>query len=181
MTTAIKNTTPEPTERKIHRSPLELLALSLFTALMLVVFLQFCTRYLLNDSLAWTEEIARYLMVCIVFTGSLILAQKGEHILLEVTYRLASRSNTKPLVLFAQLLSLIYYLVLAVFAGLLALKTEQLLISIPFPKALIYSFVAMTLMLSSWASFLRLKKLSKLTGSEIFEKIDGPADEARGI
>src|SRR4051794_11995797 len=42
---------------------------ALFWLLCGVVFLQFFTRYALNDSASWTEEIARYLLIFVVFLG----------------------------------------------------------------------------------------------------------------
>jgi len=35
----------------------------IFWVLGVVVFAQFFSRYVLNDSIAWTEEIARYLLI----------------------------------------------------------------------------------------------------------------------
>ena len=45
-------------------------ALGFFWVLGVTVFYQFFTRYVLNDSAAWTEEIARYLLIATVFTGA---------------------------------------------------------------------------------------------------------------
>ncbi|UCH18143.1 MAG: TRAP transporter small permease [Burkholderiales bacterium] len=62
-------------------------ALVLFWALGGVVFHQFFTRYVLNDSAAWTEEIARYLLIGTVFVGAAIGVAKNNHIQVDFLYR----------------------------------------------------------------------------------------------
>ena len=62
-------------------------ALGFFWALGAVVFYQFFTRYVLNDSAAWTEEIARYLLITVVFTGATIGVMKNNHIQVDFFYR----------------------------------------------------------------------------------------------
>ena len=63
------------------------LALGFFWILGAVVFYQFFTRYVLNDSAAWTEEIARYLLIATVFTGATIGVIKNNHIQVDFFYR----------------------------------------------------------------------------------------------
>lgn len=58
--------------------------LAVFWGLMIVVFLQFFSRYVFNNSITWTEEIARYLLIVLAFTGSLVCIRKRSHIHLEV-------------------------------------------------------------------------------------------------
>jgi TRAP-type C4-dicarboxylate transport system permease small subunit len=62
-------------------------ALLFFWALGLTVFYQFFTRYALNNSAAWTEEIARYLLIATVFTGAAIGVGKNNHIQVDFFYR----------------------------------------------------------------------------------------------
>ena len=61
-------------------------AFALFWGLTLVVFLQFFTRYVLNDSLAWTEEIARYLLIMVAFIGGGMAVRRMSHIHVEFFY-----------------------------------------------------------------------------------------------
>jgi TRAP-type transport system small permease protein len=62
-------------------------ALGFFWILGLTVFYQFITRYVMNDSAAWTEEIARYLLIATVFTGATIGVVKNNHIQVDFFYR----------------------------------------------------------------------------------------------
>jgi TRAP-type C4-dicarboxylate transport system permease small subunit len=62
-------------------------ALGFFWALGLTVFYQFVTRYVMNDSASWTEEIARYLLIATVFTGAAIGVAKNNHIQVDFFYR----------------------------------------------------------------------------------------------
>ena len=62
-------------------------ALGLFWVLGLTVLYQFITRYVLNDSASWTEEIARYLLVGTVFVGAAIGVARNNHIQVDFFYR----------------------------------------------------------------------------------------------
>ena len=62
-------------------------AVGFFWILGLTVFYQFITRYVMNDSAAWTEEIARYLLIATVFTGATIGVVKNNHIQVDFFYR----------------------------------------------------------------------------------------------
>jgi len=62
-------------------------ALGFFWLLALTVFYQFITRYVLNDSASWTEEIARYLLIAVVFVGATIGVAKNSQIQVDFFYR----------------------------------------------------------------------------------------------
>jgi TRAP-type C4-dicarboxylate transport system permease small subunit len=62
-------------------------AFAIFWLMTFAVFLQFFTRYVLNDSFAWTEEIATYCLVAIVFIGAAMCVRLGRHIHVDFLFR----------------------------------------------------------------------------------------------
>jgi TRAP-type C4-dicarboxylate transport system permease small subunit len=64
------------------------IAFGFFWLLALNIFYQFFTRYVLNDSAAWTEEIARYLLICVVFVGMAAAVRDNRHIHVDFFYRM---------------------------------------------------------------------------------------------
>jgi TRAP-type transport system small permease protein len=98
----------------IEKYPEDWLAFVIFWSLAFIVFLQFFTRYVLNDSLAWTEEIARYGLMWVVFIGGAMVTRRNTHIAVELL------SNVmKPGRLRSVLLAFVDFIKLA-FIGLLA-------------------------------------------------------------
>jgi TRAP-type C4-dicarboxylate transport system permease small subunit len=60
--------------------------LAVFWLMALCVFLQFFTRYVLNNSFAWTEEIAINCLVVVVFLGSVWCVRMSRHIHVDVLF-----------------------------------------------------------------------------------------------
>ncbi len=110
-----------------------------------IVFLQFFTRYVLNDSLAWTEEIARYILILVAFLGAISVTRKGTHIFLEFFYRYLSPSAGKWLAVLMELCSTFFYGYLTWLAVELAQKTRTKMASVEIPKSLLYWGVAVSL------------------------------------
>jgi TRAP-type transport system small permease protein len=73
------------------------LSLGLFWILAADIFYQFFTRYALNDSASWTEEIARYLLICTVFIAIAASVRTNRHIHVDLLYRLLPASVCRVL------------------------------------------------------------------------------------
>lgn len=62
------------------------ICLAFFWAMAGLVFLQFFTRYVLNDSFGWTEELAVYCLIPVVFIGSAACVRRSRHIQVNLLY-----------------------------------------------------------------------------------------------
>ena len=110
----------------------------LFWALFATVFLQFFTRYVLNDSLAWTEEVARYLLIGITFVGSAMAMRKGSHITVEAGLKAMPRRVRHWVLIAVDALVLVFALFMAWSSAQLALNTRQAMSAIDIPKSYVY-------------------------------------------
>lgn len=154
--------------------------LILFWVLAFVVFLQFFTRYILNDSIAWTEEIARFLLIGVTFIGSIMATRKQSHIAVEFLYRWIPRAGRRVAQAVIDVLTTGFFIMLAVFSAQIAGRTRQMMVSLDVPKSTIYwivtaAFVCMALY-SAWNTWRHLRSgTSKLIDPELH------ADQIRAI
>ena len=84
----------EEEEAPVDLSPYSVedwVTLAVFWFMALCVFLQFFTRYVLNNSLAWTEEIATNCLIVVVFLGSVWCVRRSRHIQVDVLYHYLPR------------------------------------------------------------------------------------------
>lgn len=113
--------------------------LIIFWGLLIIVMLQFFTRYVLNDSWSWTEEISRYFLIFLGFVGSITCVRKGSHIFLEFFYRYLPVRAIKPISIFVETLNAAFFAFLGYFAIELVERTfAQKMVSVDLPKSVIY-------------------------------------------
>lgn len=91
----------EDAEVVVEHYPEDWLAFVIFWSLAFIVFLQFFTRYVLNDSLAWTEEIARYGLMWVVFIGGAMVTRRNSHIAVELLSNVMKPGPTRQALLAA--------------------------------------------------------------------------------
>ena len=97
-------------------------ALGFFWLLGITVFYQFFTRYALNDSAAWTEEIARYLLITTVFTGAAIGVVKNNHIQVDFFYRFMPQKMARATASLVDVMRVGFFVAAAVLTGMMMLK-----------------------------------------------------------
>ena len=107
------------------------LALASFTALGGVVFLQFFTRYALNNPFGWTEEIARYLLIVAAYFGCVVAARRDSHIRLELAQRALSPRAADILRKIIAAVSTLLFVYLAWAALDLTLRSRRTMTSLP--------------------------------------------------
>lgn len=94
----------------LSRTPFEgWVALAIFWSLGAVVFYQFFTRYALNNSAAWTEEVARYLLIGTVFVGAAVGVAKNNHIQVDLLYRWVPPRLARGLALVVDVVRVLFF------------------------------------------------------------------------
>ncbi len=92
------------------------IAFGIFWAMAIVVFIQFFSRYVLNDSAAWTEEIARYQLMWVTFIGGAIVVRRKTNIGVEVMMQKLSEGPQRLLRFVIDFISLGFIALLAYFS-----------------------------------------------------------------
>ncbi|CDZ60748.1 TRAP transporter small permease [Neorhizobium galegae] len=86
------------------------ITLALFWLMTGCVFLQFFTRYVLNNSYAWTEEIAVNCLIGVVFLGAVMCVRTSRHIQVDVLYHYLPARLTRVMATAVDLIRIGFFL-----------------------------------------------------------------------
>jgi TRAP-type C4-dicarboxylate transport system permease small subunit len=122
------------------------LALGVFWLLGMTVLLQFITRYALNDSAAWTEEIARYLLIVTVFVGAVVGVSSSDQIRVDLLYRYLPERVGRRLGLCVEALSALLFAALALLGVQMMVRLgDYRMTAVDLPMNLVFGACALAL------------------------------------
>ena len=78
-------------------------AMALATAIILILFAQIFFRYALNSSILWSEEVATWCLVWLVFIGSAAIMRRWEHVHIPMLIRRLPLGARPGVIIFAKL------------------------------------------------------------------------------
>ena len=147
------------------------LALGLFWLLGLTVLYQFVTRYVFNDSAAWTEEIARYLLVGVVFVGAAIGVRKNNHIQVDFFYRHMPLAMARAIGVAVDVLRTLFYAAAVVMTVQMMLKigNNTRMTIVDAPMNIVYGVCLFGFIAMAWRS-LQVARLHWQRGYSVLER-----------
>jgi TRAP-type transport system small permease protein len=153
-------------------------AFAIFWVLAVVIFYQFFTRYALNDSASWTEEIARYLLIATAFVGGAINVRKNNHIQVDFLYRFLPHAVNRVLSTCVDIARIAFlgYCVWLTYALIQKIGSSRMAI-IDWPIGIVYGFVLAGFALMTWRG-IGVAIANWKRGASVLERPE-LADEAR--
>lgn len=145
---------PDTAKRHEHHRLDWLLVVAGFWVLAGIVFAQVVARYVFGNSIGWSEEIARALLVAITFLGCAIAMRRNTHIAIEVVFSYLPLSACRVLVTVIDLLKIGLSGTLTYMGYVLTVTTRQKLTSVDISKAWLYGPVTAFLALMTFYAIL---------------------------
>ena len=113
-----------------------LLALTVMVALSQVVF-----RYGLDSSLSWSEELARYLFIWVIFLGTASAVRRGQHMAVEALASILPSWVLRPLAALVAIVSIIFFGVV-IYTGVLLTENAVMQLSTALEVSVAYVYVS---------------------------------------
>ena len=143
-----------------------------------LVFVQFFTRYVMNDSFAWTEELAVYCLMPVVFIGAAMCVRRSRHIQVNILYRYLPKVPARVLSTLVDVARTLFFAYVAYLVARYALAVDnEPMTTIDWNKSHVYwlafvGFVLMTLrsVQVSWINF--VQGYSILEKPEAYDGVD---------
>lgn len=128
----------DPPFRLSEFAPEDYLVLVVFWLLAADVFAQFFSRFVLGDSIGWTEEMARYLLIAVGFLGGSMAVRRNSHIMMEFMYRYMSERAERLMRILIDIARIAFFSVVGWLTYELASRTNSFMASVDIPKSVIY-------------------------------------------
>lgn len=120
-----------------HLEEYLLIALSIFTVV--IIFGQVFMRYVLSSSLAWSEEIARYAFIWMIYIGVSYGVKKGKHLGVDAFSDLFQEKGKIILAIIANLSFLIFSAVVVYFGFDIVLRITRESAALQLPMGWVYA------------------------------------------
>jgi len=132
---------------RILEKAMEYLVASIMFFLVTIVFVQVLFRYVVQTSLPWTEEMARYLFVWLVFIAASVCVKKEAHLGIDVVVVHFSPRVQRHLYTLSLMASLVFSIVV-VYKGydLLTRSGSQISPMLHIPMSLVYVIIPISYM-----------------------------------
>ena len=155
-------------------------ALALFWLLGATVLYQFVTRYVFNDSAAWTEEVARYLLIGVVFVGAAIGVRKNNQIQVDFFYRHMPAAMGRWLSRAVDVLRIAFFAAAAVMTAQMMLKigNNTRMTIVDAPMNIVYAVCMAGFVAMAWRS-LQVALIHWRRGYSVLERPESTIDDGR--
>lgn len=144
---------------------IEVFLVIIFGLLVLDVLWQVFSRYVLNTSFSWTEELARFSLIWLSILGAAYLNARREHLSMDFLYGKFSDANRKKLSILIEILVFLFALIVMVIGGLnlvyTTLHLDQLSGTLRIPLGYIYAIMPFSGFLIMCFSLYHISKISK--------------------
>lgn len=122
--------------------------IALFAGILAIMVCQVVFRYVFNAPLTWTEELARYCFIWACYLGAPLATRRGNHVTIAFVAERLPRALGRPVGWGIQILSLIFFVQLAIQGAILAARSHTVeAITLPIPWSLIYAVVPLSAVL----------------------------------
>ncbi len=142
---------------------MEILLISIFGLLVVDVLSQVFSRYILNTSFAFTEELARFSLIWLSVLGAAYLNGKREHLSMDFLYKKISKKYQKKTLLFIEVCIFLFAFIVMVIGGFnlvyTTLHLEQLSGTLRIPLGYIYAILPLSGLLIMFFSIYHTGKI----------------------
>ncbi|MFB9056607.1 TRAP transporter small permease [Mariniflexile ostreae] len=149
---------------KVNRF-LEVFLVLIFGLLVLDVLWQVFSRYILNTSFSWTEELARFSLIWLSILGAAYLNGRREHLSMDFLYGKFSDANKKRVSILIEVLVFLFALIVMFIGGAnlvyTTLHLEQLSGTLRIPLGYVYAIMPFSGFLIMCFSVYHISKISK--------------------